>query len=37
VGVPGLVGVVAYFWLAARLNVAEVAQAVSLVRQRLSL
>jgi putative peptidoglycan lipid II flippase len=37
VAVPGAVGVVAYFWLAARLNVAEVAQAVSLVRQRLSL
>lgn len=37
VAVPSLVGLVAYFWLAARLNVAEVAQAVSLVRQRLSL
>lgn len=37
VAVPGVVGLVAYFWLAARLNVAEVAQAVSLVRQRLSL
>ena len=37
VAVPGGVGLVAYFWLAARLNVAEVAQAVTLVRQRLSL
>jgi putative peptidoglycan lipid II flippase len=37
VGAPGLVGLVAYFWLAARLNVAELSQAVSLVRQRLGL
>ena len=37
VAVPGVVGLIAYFWLAARLNVAELAQAMALVRQRLSL
>jgi putative peptidoglycan lipid II flippase len=37
VAVPGGVGLVAYFWLAARLNVAELTQAVALVRRRLSL
>jgi putative peptidoglycan lipid II flippase len=36
-GVPGLVGVVAYFWLAQRLNVAEVRLALALVGQRLGL
>lgn len=35
--VPGLVGVVTYFWLAERLNVAEVRLAVGLVRRRLGL
>jgi putative peptidoglycan lipid II flippase len=35
--VPGVVGVVAYFWLAERLNVSEVRLAVGLVRQRLGL
>jgi hypothetical protein len=35
--VPGLVGVVTYFWLAERLNVSEVRLAVGLVRQRLGL
>jgi putative peptidoglycan lipid II flippase len=35
--VPGLVGVVSYFWLAERLNVSEVRLAVTLVRQRLGL
>ena len=37
VAVPGGVGLVAYFWLAARLKVAELSQAIALVRQRLSL
>jgi putative peptidoglycan lipid II flippase len=37
VGVPGLVGVVTYFWLAQRLNVAEVRLAVALLRQRVGL
>jgi hypothetical protein len=31
---PGLVGVIVYFWLAARLNISEVRLAVSLVRKR---
>jgi putative peptidoglycan lipid II flippase len=35
--VPGLVGVVTYFWLAERLNVAEVRLALGLLRQRLGL
>ena len=34
---PGLVGVVTYFWLAERLNVAEVRLAIGLVRRRLGL
>jgi putative peptidoglycan lipid II flippase len=37
VAVPGAVGVVAYFGLAARLQVGELAQAIALVRRRLSL
>jgi putative peptidoglycan lipid II flippase len=37
VAVPGGVGLVAYFWLAARLKVGELSQAIALVRQRLSL
>jgi putative peptidoglycan lipid II flippase len=37
VAVPGLVGVVAYFWLASRLDVAELSQALTLVRRRLGL
>jgi putative peptidoglycan lipid II flippase len=35
--VPGLVGVVTYFWLAQRLNVSEVRLAFGLLRQRLGL
>jgi putative peptidoglycan lipid II flippase len=35
--VPGLVGLVSYFWLAERLNVSEVRLAFGLVRQRLGL
>ncbi len=35
--VPGLVGVVTYFWLADRLDVSEVRLAIGLVRQRLGL
>ena len=34
---PGAVGVVAYFWLAARLNIAEARLAVDLIRKRLGL
>jgi len=34
---PGTVGVVAYFWLAARLNIGEVRLAVDLIRRRLGL
>ena len=34
---PGAVGVVAYFWLAARLNIIEVRLAVDLIRRRLGL
>jgi putative peptidoglycan lipid II flippase len=33
---PGLVGVIVYFWLAARLNISEMRLAVSIVRRRLS-
>ena len=35
--IPGGVGLVAYFWLAERLQVAELGQALSLLRRRLSL
>jgi putative peptidoglycan lipid II flippase len=34
VAVPGLVGLVAYFWLAERLQISELGQAIALVRQR---
>ncbi len=37
VAVPGAVGLVAYFWLADRLNVGEVRQAANVVRKRLGL
>ena len=37
VGVPGAVGLVAYFWLAERLQISELGQAVSLIRQRFKL
>jgi putative peptidoglycan lipid II flippase len=36
-GAPGLVGVVVYFWVAARLNVDEVRTAAALVRRKLRL
>ena len=37
VAVPGAVGLVAYFWLAERLQISELGQAVSLIRQRFKL
>jgi putative peptidoglycan lipid II flippase len=35
--VPGAVGLVAYFWLAERLQISELSQAIALVRQRFKL
>jgi len=35
--VPGLAGVIGYFWLAARLNISEARLAVSIIRRRLGL
>jgi hypothetical protein len=34
VGLPGLVGVIVYFWLAARLRIGEVHLALSLIRKK---